>query len=97
MDITIGTPEGYIPNEQILKWAQENAKHSGSKIVKYCHLKGILVNAWVINSVKDAIKMLKMNVDMISTDFPNIMCKFRKILSQKIADVLENVDEVFLP
>jgi len=32
MDITIGTPEGYIPNEQILKWAQENAKHSGSKI-----------------------------------------------------------------
>ncbi len=32
MDITIGTPEGYEPNEQILKWAQENAKHSGSKI-----------------------------------------------------------------
>jgi len=32
MNITIGTPEGYEPNEQILKWAQENAKHSGSKI-----------------------------------------------------------------
>ena len=32
MDITIGTPEGYEPNEMILKWAKENAAHSGSKI-----------------------------------------------------------------
>ncbi len=65
------------------------------KIVKYCHLKGILVNAWVINSVKDVIRMLKMNVDIISTDFPNIICEFRRIFSQKITDILESAEEMF--
>ncbi|MGQ4834100.1 MAG: ornithine carbamoyltransferase [Candidatus Asgardarchaeia archaeon] len=32
MNITIGTPEKYLPNEKILTWAKENAKKTGSKI-----------------------------------------------------------------
>jgi len=45
--------------------------------------------------VKDVIRMLKMNVDIISTDFPNIICEFRRIFSQKITDILESAEEMF--
>ncbi|MCD6513938.1 MAG: ornithine carbamoyltransferase [Candidatus Odinarchaeota archaeon] len=32
MNIAIGTPEKYLPNEKIMKWALENAKKSNSKV-----------------------------------------------------------------
>ena len=48
MDITICTPEGYLPDAEVMKEAQEDAEHSGAEIVVSHDPKTAVVDADVI-------------------------------------------------
>jgi len=43
------------------------------RFVRLCHRRGILVNTWPINTIKDLEKSIKYEVDFITSDFPHIM------------------------
>ncbi|MDI6592090.1 MAG: glycerophosphodiester phosphodiesterase family protein [Patescibacteria group bacterium] len=41
------------------------------ELVKNCHRKGIEINAWTVNELKDIERMIKLGIDIISSDYPN--------------------------
>lgn len=47
------------------------------EIVKDCHKKNLEINAWTVNKIEDIERIIKLEVDIISSDFPNRV--FRKI------------------
>ncbi len=60
-------------------------------VVERCHRNGVLINAWIVNDVSEAIRYLLMGVDIISTDYPNIMSKLRTKIMTKLEEALENI------
>lgn len=49
------------------------------KVVKYCHEKKIKVVPWTVNEVEQMIKLIKLKVDGIITDYPNRALTISKI------------------
>ncbi len=45
-----------------------------------CRIRGIILNAWTVNDVDLALRLVRIGVDIISTDYPNRMCMLRKRL-----------------
>jgi len=48
------------------------------KEVEYCHQKNMRVIPWTVNKKEDMIRLLKMGVDGLITDYPNIAIPLRK-------------------
>lgn len=47
-------------------------------IVKQCHKNCIKINSWTVNEEIDIIKMIKLKVDIISSDYPNRVIEILK-------------------
>ena len=41
------------------------------KFVENCHKNNIKINVWTVNEPEDIEKMIKLGVDIISSDYPN--------------------------
>jgi glycerophosphoryl diester phosphodiesterase len=61
------TPEVYSPYHQLVD----------NKMVSELHEKGVKVIPWTVNEEKDATRLLKIGVDGIITDYPELADKFR--------------------
>lgn len=49
------------------------------KIVKECHKENLEINAWTVNEIEDIERMIKLKVDIISSDYPNrVLEKLKK-------------------
>ena len=48
------------------------------KIVKECHRNKIEINAWTVNEFEDIRKMIKLGVDIISSNYPNRVLEILK-------------------
>lgn len=46
-------------------------------VARKCIMRWIPINAWVVNDIHEAKKLLMMGVNIISSDFPNVMCELR--------------------
>jgi len=62
------TPEIYSPYHQLVD----------KNMVDALHEKGVKIIPWTINKEKDASRLLKIGVDGIITDYPELANKFRK-------------------
>jgi len=74
-------PEIYI--EETKKWKAERLQFTPSyeiteKLVEKAHFYGIIVNVFYANDIKKAEKYIKMGVDVILTDRPDILLKLRE-------------------
>lgn len=63
MNLLAYTPEVYSPHYKLLTAEQ----------VKFFHKEGVRVIPWTVNEVKDMKAMIKMGVDGIITDYPNLI------------------------
>lgn len=61
------TPEIYSPNYQLVD----------AKLVSELHEKGVKIIPWTVNDEKEAARLLKLGVDGIITDYPQLADKFR--------------------
>ena len=61
------TPEVYSPYHQLVD----------KKMVSELHEKGVKIIPWTVNEEKDAARLLKIGVDGIITDYPDLADKFR--------------------
>lgn len=41
------------------------------KIIKDCHKENLEINAWTVNEIEDIERMIKLEVDIISSNYPN--------------------------
>lgn len=49
------------------------------EVVKKCHQNGIEINAWTVNESEDIERMIKLGVDIISSDYPDrVLSKLKK-------------------
>lgn len=53
-------------------------------IVKQCHKNNIKINSWTVNEEIDIMKMIKLKIDIISSDYPN---RVIEKLKQKLFNV----------
>ncbi|MEO6819992.1 MAG: glycerophosphodiester phosphodiesterase family protein [Ginsengibacter sp.] len=58
---------GYMPNTY-----SPNYKLVTSKMIHNCHAAGVLIIPWTVNSKKKIDQLIKMGVDGIITDYPNL-------------------------
>ncbi len=57
-------------------------------IVRFCMRRGVMVNAWIINSIKEAMSYLSMGVSIISTDYPDRISDLRRKLQERFRNLL---------
>ena len=72
-----------------------NLAYIDSNLVKMLHNKGIKVAAWIVNSPEQVEEMLKLNVDYIITDRPEIVLEYvhrrRPSLASRIVKQVKNL------
>ena len=63
-------------------------------VVEECERRGIMVNAWVVNDFREAIRYYLVGVKIISTDYPRELSALRSNITQTIKRVLSKTTEV---
>ncbi|GBC71113.1 Glycerophosphodiester phosphodiesterase [Candidatus Calditenuaceae archaeon HR02] len=52
--------------------------HVSEEVVSYAHKRLLLIGVWTVNEVEEAVRLARMGVDSITTDYPDIMLNYMK-------------------